>query len=160
MLQSLPGGNRGIREHMGIEEAVGVDGVPAVVAGLMSTIEEVDFVAASTNGDSRGGDSPYGREIAFDLEVLNGTTPHQRSHLLTDRQEHGLRYELQRLQAPQCSPAGRSLHSIHHRADTAKPLGPAPSSHQIWRDTASESIRQSTPENRGSCPAPRWNDES
>ena len=34
------------------------------------------------------------------MEVLNGTTPHQRSHLLTDRQGHGLRYELQTAPGP------------------------------------------------------------
>src|SRR6266536_5868361 len=52
-------------------------------------------------------------------------------HLLTDRQGHGLRFELDLLQAPQCSPAGGSVHSFTHTGDAAMPLGPAPSSHQI-----------------------------
>jgi hypothetical protein len=52
-------------------------------------------------------------------------------HLLTDRQGHGLRFELNLLQAPQCSPAGGSVHSFTDRGDAAVPLGPAPSSHQF-----------------------------
>src|SRR5438128_558552 len=53
--------------------------------------------------------------------------------LLTDRRGHGLRFELNLLQAPECSPAGGSVHSITFHGNTATPLGPAPSSHQIWR---------------------------
>jgi hypothetical protein len=64
--------------------------------------------------------------------VLTGTTPHQWFDLLTDRRGHGLRFELYLLQAPQCSPAGGSVHSITGNGDTTTPLGPAPSSHQIW----------------------------
>jgi hypothetical protein len=52
-------------------------------------------------------------------------------HLLTDRQGHGLRFELDLLQAPQCSPAGGSVHSFTDPGDAAVPLGPAPSSHQL-----------------------------
>ena len=57
--------------------------------------------------------------------------------LLTDRRGHGLRFELNLLQAPKCSPAGGSVHSITNHSDTATPLGPAPSSHQIWHETRS-----------------------
>jgi hypothetical protein len=53
-------------------------------------------------------------------------------HLLTDRQGHGLRFELNLLQAPQCSPAGGSVHSFTDPGDAAVPLGPAPSSHHLY----------------------------
>ena len=53
-------------------------------------------------------------------------------NLLTDQRGHGLRFELNLLQAPQCSPAGGSVHSLTDTSDAAVPLGPAPSSHQLF----------------------------
>jgi hypothetical protein len=47
-------------------------------------------------------------------------------NLLTDQRGHGLRFELNLLQAPQCSPAGGSVHSLTDTSDAAVPLGPAP----------------------------------
>jgi hypothetical protein len=51
---------------MGVGQPATVDVVPAVVAGLMATVEEVDLVAASTDRDPRRGDSPRGCEVAWD----------------------------------------------------------------------------------------------
>jgi hypothetical protein len=59
-------------------------------------------------------------------------------HLLTDRQGHGLRFELDLLQAPQCSPAGGSVHSFTDPGDAAVPLDPAPSSHQLCVDGSAD----------------------
>jgi hypothetical protein len=43
---------------------VGVDGVPAIIAGLVGTIEEVNLADRVSNG----GYTPRGREVAFDLD--------------------------------------------------------------------------------------------
>ena len=48
------GGDRRIREHVGVEQAVTVDDVPAEVTGLMGAVEEVDLVAAFTEREPRG----------------------------------------------------------------------------------------------------------
>jgi hypothetical protein len=50
-----------------VGQAVGVDDVPAVVAGLVGAVEEVNLVAASADSELRSRDSPCGREIALDL---------------------------------------------------------------------------------------------
>jgi hypothetical protein len=54
---------------------------------------------------------------------------------------HG-QLELNLLQAPECSPAGGSVHSITGHGNTATPLGPAPSSHQFWRVDASARVQR------------------
>lgn len=47
------GRDRRIREHMRVGQTVTVDDVPAVVAGLVPTIKEVDLVAAATDREPR-----------------------------------------------------------------------------------------------------------
>src|SRR4051794_13023910 len=54
---------------MRIGQAATIHDVPAVVAGLVGAIKEMDLVAASTNGEPRGRDPPRRSEIALDLNA-------------------------------------------------------------------------------------------
>jgi len=42
--------------------------VPAVVVGLVRRVEDVELVAASTNGDPSRPHPPRGREVSLDLD--------------------------------------------------------------------------------------------
>jgi hypothetical protein len=65
------------------------------------------------------------------MESALGTTPHQRSISSPTGRGTVSATSSGLLQAPQCSPAGGSVHSITRADDAGVPLGPAPSSHHF-----------------------------